>query len=51
MTDIKVLDRDIPVSVSGSAQKETLRSVIWAKMPGLGGTHVDSLVREAGRHC
>lgn len=26
MTDIKVLDRDTPVSVSGRAQKETLRS-------------------------
>ena len=46
MADIKVLDADTP-GVSSCAQKEGLRSR-WA---WLGGTHVDSLVGEAGRDC
>lgn len=48
MADIKVLDADTPVSV-GAHKKEGLRSSGQGSMPG--GTHVDSLVGETGRHC
>lgn len=49
MADIKVLDRNTPVSVSGSAQKETLRSVVGAECPdSVGRTLIPSCEKQGG---